>query len=104
MSTYPLERFHAFGVLAVGETVQDVTLLRLIPTPEADSVKQTRVVTRVMDSWGIDTVEPERLDLKRIAIEAHAVQYMPTDTLEPGLYLIEVRAEEEDDRRAESVI
>jgi hypothetical protein len=90
----PLGRFHTFGVVAVGEAVQDVSLLRLIPAPEVDSVKQTRVVTRVMDSWGIDTVEPEQLGLQRIPIEARAVQYMPTDTLEPGLYLIEVRAEE----------
>ena len=92
----PLERFHAFGVLAVGEDIQDVLLLRLIPTPEANSVTQTRIVTRIVDSWGIDTVEPERLDLKRIPLEAHAVQFMPTGTLEPGLYLIDVKSQVEE--------
>ena len=92
----PLEHFHTFGVLAVGEAVQGVSLLRLIPTPEPLSEQQTQVVTRVIDSWGVDSVEPERLGLKRTPIEASAMHFVPLGTLEPGFYLIDVTSQDED--------
>ena len=92
----PLEHFHTFGVLAVSEAVQDVSLLRLIPAPEPLSEQQTQVVTRVIDSWGVDSVEPERLGLKRTPIEASAMHYVPLGALESGFYLIDVKSADED--------
>ncbi len=89
-----LERFQALGVVAVGEDVGEVSLFRILPSPEPMQGQQDQVVTRVVDSWGLDNVTPERLTLTRTPLADNVVRYVPDEQLTAGLYVMHVQRQD----------
>ncbi|MGQ4809875.1 hypothetical protein NKDENANG_03311 [Candidatus Entotheonellaceae bacterium PAL068K] len=90
----PLDAFHVLGFVAVGEDLSEAAVFRVRPSPEPAPVSQHQVVTRLVDSWGLENVDPEPQTLRRTRILANAWRYVPAETLTEGLYFLVVRSED----------
>jgi PKD repeat protein len=95
----PLEHFQALGFVAVGEGEDvgfgDISLFRILPSPEPVLGQQEQVVTRMVDSWGLDNVAPESLSLIRTRIAGNVMRYVPDGQLTAGLYfMMDVQSED----------
>ena len=87
-----LEHFQQFGFITVGETLGEATLLKLAPHPEPNP--PAKVVTRMVDSWGKESVEPEMQALERAELTPDIMRYVPSAALTAGLYMISVASGE----------
>ena len=95
----PLEHFPAFGFIVVGENVGKVSLFGILPPPEPAPTQQNQVVTRVVDSWGLENVDPKPHKLIQTRLAENIQHYIPAEKLTEGLYFIEVKREDNARRR-----
>jgi hypothetical protein len=84
-----LGHFQQFGFITVGNDFGEATLHQIVPNPEPE--QPDRIVTRMIDSWGQESVEPQTQALERTELTPDIAHYVPRDALTPGLYLISVR-------------
>jgi hypothetical protein len=62
--------------------------------PERDN--DDTVVTRLIDSWGIDDVKPRAQPLRSTEMAPHVSHYVPDGTLQEGLYFIDYKTQGKD--------
>jgi hypothetical protein len=84
-----LGHFQQFGFITVGNDFGEATLHKIVPNPEPE--QPDRIVTRMIDSWGQASVEPQTQALERTELTPDIAHYVPRDALAPGLYFISVR-------------
>lgn len=86
----------SLGFVLVGEEVRDAALFQVLTSPEPERDAADAVVTRMIDSWGIDDVTPKAQPLRSTEIAPHVLHYMPDGPLTEGLYLIDFKSQGED--------
>lgn len=94
--TIPLNRFQSLGFILVGEEASDAALFQVLTSPEPEEEDVQDVVTRVIDSWGIDDVTPKAQPLRSTEIAPHVLHYLPDSTLTEGFYFIDFKTQGED--------
>ncbi len=88
-----LDHFQQLGFITVGEDVGEATLFKMAPSPEPEP--PDHIVTRMIDSWGKESVEPETQALERTELTPEVAHYVPRDALTAGLYVISVQPGED---------
>jgi hypothetical protein len=83
-----LAHFQQFGFITVGNYVGEAMLFKIAPNPEPK--QPDKIVTRMIDSWGKVSVEPQMQALERTELTPEIAHYVPRDALASGLYLISV--------------
>jgi hypothetical protein len=94
--TIPLSRLQSLGFVLVGKEVSDATLFQVLTSPEPERDDVHAVVTRMIDSWGIEDVTPKAQPLRSTEIAPHVSHYMPDGTLTEGLYFIDFKTQGKD--------
>ena len=94
--TIPLNRFQSLGFVLVGKEASDAALFQVLTSPEPEEEDVQAVVTRVIDSWGIDDVTPKAQPLRSTEIAPHVSHYLPDSTLTEGFYFIDFKTQGED--------
>ncbi|PON12746.1 hypothetical protein C2W62_38000 [Candidatus Entotheonella serta] len=92
-SEVALDHFLQSGFITVGQRVGEATLFKVVPNAEPKTPDQ--IVTRMIDSWGQASVEPEMRALKLTELTPEIMHYLPLDALTDGLYFISVTSEED---------
>lgn len=82
----PLDHFQRFGFITIGKTPVEATLHQVVQSPEPGETGN--VLTRMIDSWGKETVAPPPQALKRTELTPEIVHYLPSPELTAGLYVI----------------
>jgi PKD repeat protein len=90
----PLDRFHSLGFVIVGEDLPEVSLFRILPSPEPASTQPQHVITRIDDSWGLESVAPEPQALVRTRLAENVLRYVPHAKLPEGLYFIAITSKD----------
>ncbi len=88
-----LDHFQQLGFITVGKTFGEVVLFKLVPNPEPEPPEQ--IVTRMIDSWGKESIEPTPQALERMELTPDIAHYLPIKALTAGFYFISVRPEED---------
>lgn len=86
-----LDHFQQLGFITVGKSLGEAMLFKVVPNPEPEPPDQ--VVTRMVDSWGKASIEPETQALERTELTPDIAHYLPLDALTAGLYFISVQPE-----------
>jgi hypothetical protein len=60
---------------------------------------EINLVTRLIDNWGINDINPEQHTLQRERVANHAFRYTPDTPLTVGLYFIDVKHKDNDASR-----
>jgi hypothetical protein len=94
--TIPLDRLNTLGFVLVGENVSDVALFQVLMSSEPERDNDDTVVTRLIDSWGIDDVKPRAQPLRSTEMAPHVSHYVPDGTLQEGLYFIDYKTQGKD--------
>jgi PKD repeat protein len=94
----PREHFNAHGFVAVGEGFDQVALFSM---PQATSVPnyEVKIVTRLIDNWGINNINPEQHKLQRERLADNVFRYVPDIHLSGGRYFIDVKRKGKDTSR-----
>jgi PKD repeat protein len=87
-----LDHFQQFGFITVGKNFGEAALLKIAPNPEP--AQPDKIVTRMIDSWGQESVKPETQALEHTELTPDMTHYLPRDALSAGFYLISVATEE----------
>ncbi len=82
----PLDHFQRFGFITIGKTLGEASLHKVVQSPEPEETD--KVLTRMIDSWGKETVAPPPETLQRTELAPEIVHYLPSDMLTTGLYVI----------------
>lgn len=88
-----LNHFQHLGFITVGKALGEAVLFKIVPNPEPEQPDQ--IVTRMIDSWGQASIEPETQALERTELTPEIAHYLPRDALTAGLYFISVKPGEE---------
>jgi hypothetical protein len=83
-----LDHFQQFGFITVGKALGEAMLFKIAPNPEPE--QPDKIVTRMVDSWGKESVEPHMQALERTELTPEIAHYVPRDVLTAGLYFISV--------------
>jgi len=83
-----LAQFQQFGFITVGSQFEEARLFKIAPNPEPK--QPDKIVTRMIDSWGKESVEPQTQALERTELTPEIAHYVLREALTPGLYLISV--------------
>jgi hypothetical protein len=86
-----LDHFQQLGFITVGHALGEAALFKIVPSPERD--KSAKIITRMIDSWGRDSVEPEAQALARTELTPEIAHYLPRETLAAGLYFISLQTD-----------
>ncbi len=81
-----LNHFQQLGFITVGKALGEAALFKIAPSPEPE--QPDKIVTRMIDSWGKASIEPEAQALERTELTPEITHYLPRDTLTAGLYFI----------------
>ncbi len=82
----PLDHFQRFGFMTIGKAPGETTLHKVLQSPEPGETG--RVMIRMIDSWGKDTIAPPPQALQRTELAPDIVHYLPSADLTAGLYVI----------------
>lgn len=85
-----LAHFQTHGFAAVD--VKAETLLQRLAETGSETTPTTQIVTRKVDSWGLDDVLPMPLRLNSTRVTPTVLRYVPATRLSAGLYLIHVKS------------
>jgi len=83
-----LAHFQQYGFITVGKALGETTLFKIAPNPEPK--QPDKIVTRMIDSWGKESVKPQMQALERTELTPEIAHYFPHDALTAGLYFISV--------------
>lgn len=92
------EHFNTHGFVAVGEEFDQIALFSM---PQAMSVPnyEVKMVTRLMDNWGINNIRPEQHNLQKERVADNVFRYVPDMHLSVGRYFIDVKHKGKDTSR-----
>jgi len=88
-----LDHFQQLGFLTVGKDFGEAALFKIAPNPEPK--QPDNIVTRMIDSWGKESVGPAAQALERAELTPEIAHYVPLEALTAGLYLISVQPDED---------
>ncbi|ETW98341.1 MAG: hypothetical protein ETSY1_19155 [Candidatus Entotheonella factor] len=89
-----LDHFQQLGFITVGNALGEATLFKIAPNPEPKQPNQ--IVSRMIDSWGKESIEPQTQALERTELTPQIAHYLPRDTLTAGFYFISVPSDEDE--------
>ncbi len=81
-----LGHFQQLGFITVGKALGEAALFKVVPGSEPEEPAQ--IITRMIDSWGKESVEPQSHALERTELTPDIAHYLPRDELTAGLYFI----------------
>lgn len=86
-----LAAFQTHGFVVVGEAEStEAALFKIVPSAEPGPAQ--RMVTRVVDSWGLESIHPEPQPLSNTPQAPHVLRYTPQGPLSEGWYFIDVKS------------
>ena len=89
----PVTLFQTRGFVVFGEAdTTEVALFKIVPEAESAPGQSQHIVTRVVDSWGLQSVHPEPQALSRTPQAPNLQRYVPEGNLPEGLYVIDVKS------------
>ncbi|WP_218673869.1 PKD domain-containing protein [Candidatus Entotheonella palauensis] len=88
-----LDHFQQLGFITVGKALGEAALFKIAPAPEPKPPAQ--IVSRMIDSWGKESVEPQTQALERTELTPEIAHYLPRDALTAGFYFISVQPGED---------
>ncbi len=88
----PLDHFQRFGFITIGKALGEATLHKVVQSPEPGETGN--VLTRMIDSWGKESVAPPPQALQRTELAPEIVHYLPSTELTAGLYVISLPKED----------
>jgi hypothetical protein len=101
-ASLPRERFTTHGIVAVGEEFEQIALLSM-PQPTSVPNYEVKMVTRLIDNWGLHNVNPEPRTLQRERVADNVFRYVPDMPLSAGHYFIEVKRKGQDTSRVHPI-
>lgn len=89
-----LDHFQQLGFITVGNALGEAALFKIVPNSEPKQPDQ--IISRMIDSWGKESVEPQLQALERTELTPQIAHYLPRDTLTAGFYFISVQSAEDE--------